>query len=230
MRVLKIRKMKSKKNCIRLFNNPVLEEMFKSRPLLQFVLWIGASVFFLLKAFANPQLSSGLIFMIGMMVMLGWPAFEYATHRWLYHLPIRGEAAGRTRYILHGHHHDDPTDLTRLLAPFVPTLIFSLVSFFVERAILGPDLIDPFFGFVCVAYTVHEFVHFSLHGYNFENKIFRRYKKFHFTHHLANSETNFGVTTVVWDQLARTVYSSSAPKAYPAQPISSLKLKERQTV
>ena len=56
-------------------------------------------------------------------------------------------------------------------------------------------------------YCVEEWVHHSVHYYNFRGPYFSYMKKHHFYHHTSQGETRgFGLTSGIWDRVVGTAF------------------------
>jgi sterol desaturase/sphingolipid hydroxylase (fatty acid hydroxylase superfamily) len=62
---------------------------------------------------------------------------------------------------------------------------------------------------VCQCYVIEEWVHHSVHYYNFRDPYFRYMKKHHFYHHTSQGMTRgFGLTNGLWDVVCQTRFSA----------------------
>jgi sterol desaturase/sphingolipid hydroxylase (fatty acid hydroxylase superfamily) len=122
---------------------------------------------------------------------------EYIFHRWVFHGPLQTMARG------HASHHADPLGYDALPF-FVPALVLSCVV--AAGALLAPAadvwLIASGIAFGYVAYGL---AHFMIHHRRFRHAWLRRWAARHHIHH-HHPETNFGVTTPLWDVLLATSY------------------------
>jgi sterol desaturase/sphingolipid hydroxylase (fatty acid hydroxylase superfamily) len=123
--------------------------------------------------------------------------FEYFFHRWLFH--------GSMRLMVEGHraHHENPLGYDALPF-FLPALLLTgLVGVFV--------LLMPFSyafllaGAMDFGYVTYGLSHFLIHHRRFRLRPVRRWAANHHIHHY-HPDTNFGVTTPLWDILLATRY------------------------
>ena len=123
--------------------------------------------------------------------------FEYAIHRWLFHGSVRILAQG------HQAHHDDP--MAYLAQPFfLPALILlALASVFF--LLMPPNYSLILTGTVALSYTTYGLSHFIIHHHRFHFIPARNWAALHHIHHY-HADTNFGVTTPLWDLLIGTRY------------------------
>jgi sterol desaturase/sphingolipid hydroxylase (fatty acid hydroxylase superfamily) len=123
---------------------------------------------------------------------------EYCFHRWLFH--------GSAALFEQGHHRHHEVPLGHESLPF----------FFAPLAILGLagliGLVAPkefallFTGGFAAGYAAYGLSHTVIHHIRFENALIRRWAAAHHIHHY-HPDSNFGVTTPLWDILLRTRYA-----------------------
>jgi sterol desaturase/sphingolipid hydroxylase (fatty acid hydroxylase superfamily) len=135
-----------------------------------------------------------LIFLLGLFI---FSYLEYSVHRWLFHGSIQIIAQG------HDMHHKNPMGYDALPF-FIPSLvILGLAGIF---ALLMP-VNDAFLlsGTMAVGYVAYGLGHFSIHHVRFHQPLARQWAAHHHIHHY-HPESNFGVTTPLWDLLLGTGY------------------------
>ncbi len=122
---------------------------------------------------------------------------EYAVHRWLFH--------GSVQIIAQGHraHHENPQGYDALPF-FLPSLvILGLTGVFVLLMPLSYAFLLS--GTMAFGYVTYGLSHFSIHHTRFRQPLARRWAANHHIHHY-HPESNFGVTTPLWDILLGTRY------------------------
>jgi sterol desaturase/sphingolipid hydroxylase (fatty acid hydroxylase superfamily) len=124
--------------------------------------------------------------------------FEYFFHRWLFH--------GSMRLMVEGHraHHENPLGYDALPF-FLPALLLTgLVGIFVLLMPVGFAFLLA--GAMDVGYATYGLTHFLIHHRRFRRRPVRRWAANHHIHHY-HPDTNFGVTTPLWDILFATRYA-----------------------
>ncbi len=139
--------------------------------------------------------------LIGVLIVLcGLFAFsfiEYAAHRWLFHGDTGPFRAGHTRHHVNPHGYD-------AMPFFVPPLFMcALAGSFALALPIAPALLLA--GSIAVGYALYGSSHAVLHIHRFHNRLLRRWASFHNIHHF-HPDTNFGVTTGLWDFVLGTRY------------------------
>lgn len=127
---------------------------------------------------------------------------EYVFHRWLFHTHIPLFERG------HRQHHENPKGYDSLpffLPGTVAVGLAALCTLFMPA------------GFAClmmgaatVGYIFYGLTHFAIHHVRFKQPLLMRWAAFHHIHHY-HPETNFGVTTPLWDILLGTRYKRQRP-------------------
>ena len=151
----------------KIFKNPVLESLTKTTPLSNIIIYGLAIVFAVYYALNNIGISvltfSGLFFF----GVLFWTFAEYMLHRYIFHWVIEAKWSQRFHFIMHGAHHNYPTDKERLLMPPVPGFLMAGILFAFYYGIfwiLGiPDLTFGFFPGFFSGYLMYSFLHRATH-------------------------------------------------------------------
>ncbi|MGA7966077.1 MAG: sterol desaturase family protein [Gammaproteobacteria bacterium] len=129
--------------------------------------------------------------------LLGFSFAEYSVHRWLFHLRIPLFADG------HRMHHEDPLGYDSL--PFFLPAVISLGLTGVFLLFLPAGFVCLMMGTVTLGYVTYGLSHFIIHHVRFKQPLLRRWAASHHIHH-HHDNSNFGVTTPLWDILLRTRY------------------------
>lgn len=120
---------------------------------------------------------------------------EYFFHRWLFH--------GSMPLMVEGHraHHANPLgyDALPFFLPFL--LLMALLGIFVLLMPVSYALLLA--GTLDVGYVTYGLSHFIIHHIRFRRRMLKRWAANHHIHHY-HPETNFGVTTPLWDVLLST--------------------------
>lgn len=206
----KVGKMKEQntKKQARLFRNPVLEAMTKTSPLISIFFYLPLILALMYVAIAIkgiPVLTAVLCFIFAFFF---WTLSEYLLHRFLFHWISNSKIVMRMHYLMHGVHHDYPNDEERLLMPPVPGLILASLLFglfYLLFYILGMAAITwAFFPGFFLGYLMYSFIHYSIHKYKppvFLKPLWLHHK----LHHHKYPDKAFGVSSVFWDRVFRTL-------------------------
>ncbi len=133
-------------------------------------------------------------------VVIGLLAFsfvEYFFHRWIFHTRISLFAEG------HRMHHENPLGYDSL--PFFLPAVISLSLMGLCLLFLPTGFVLLMMGTATLGYVIYGLSHFTIHHVRFKQPLLRRWAAFHHIHH-HHGDSNFGVTTPLWDILLRTRY------------------------
>ena len=139
-------------------------------------------------------------------IMLGLLAFsflEYFFHRWMFHTQVPLFEQG------HRMHHEHPLGYDSLPFFLPAAVLLCLAGLFVLIMPTGFALLMT--GAVTFGYITYGLSHFAIHHVRFKSPLLRRWAGAHHVHHY-HPESNFGVTTLLWDALLGTRYVRQARK------------------
>ena len=186
-----------------MFKSDYMETMTKTHPLVIYSMYFPVIIFMLYYGVAYKGLSIGwsvLMFVLGALL---WSLFEYAMHRYLFHMIVERPRAQRFVYTMHGVHHEYPRDKERLFMPPVPSLIIASIIFGTMYAAMGWNALAFFPGFL-FGYLVYGSMHFAIHAFA-PPKMLKALWRNHHLHHYKHPDKGFGVSSVLWDVVLRTV-------------------------
>jgi sterol desaturase/sphingolipid hydroxylase (fatty acid hydroxylase superfamily) len=122
---------------------------------------------------------------------------EYSFHRWLFHESVQIMAQG------HRAHHENPSGYDSLPF-FLPALI--LLALTGMLVLLMPAKYAFLLtGSITLSYVIYGLCHFTIHHHHFHYVPARNWATNHHIHHY-HADTNFGVTTPLWDIVFGTRY------------------------
>ncbi len=204
----------SHRRSIRLFESELLERLTFVHPAVPALIWVPA-VSLLLWSSEAPVPA---LFLAGLAV---WTLAEYLLHRFVFHLRARAPAARRLVYLMHGVHHQDPSDDRRLLMPpaaaIVLASLFYLLFLVTLGAALGEQAVRPFFAGFLSGYLVYDYIHFATHHVRPRTALGRALRRFHMVHHFAASNRNFGVSSPLWDFVFGTFSNQERRNGHPVR-------------
>lgn len=187
----------------RLFENDFLEMMTKTHPLVVYTMYFPLIAWMLHYGLATRGLKAtneALLFLGGIFT---WTLFEYLMHRWVFHIIAESPRAQRIVYTMHGVHHEYPRDKDRLFMPPVPSVILASLIFYLQYLAMGWQALAFFPGFL-FGYILYGSMHYAIHAYappRFMKALWRN----HHLHHYKYPDKGFGVSSVLWDVIFRTI-------------------------
>jgi sterol desaturase/sphingolipid hydroxylase (fatty acid hydroxylase superfamily) len=132
-----------------------------------------------------------------------WTLTEYLMHRYAFHFVPRTRAGVALAYLSHGVHHAYPRDPDRLVMPLIVSAPIAVVLLLAGHAIGGAGAY-PFLGGFAVGYLAYDLIHYSIHRYDTKSGVLNWLRRYHFQHHFAATDRQFGVSTPIWDYVFRT--------------------------
>lgn len=192
----------------RLFKSEYMEVMTKTHPLVIYSMYLPVIVFFLYYGYSYKDLAIGQIAILFLGGALLWSLFEYIMHRHLFHMIVEKPRAKRIVYTIHGVHHEFPRDRERLFMPPVPSLIIATIIFLTMYYTMGWNTLAFFPGFL-FGYLMYGSMHYAIHAFS-PPKYLKALWRNHHLHHYKTPDKGFGVSSVLWDVIFRTVPKKEA--------------------
>jgi 4-hydroxysphinganine ceramide fatty acyl 2-hydroxylase len=144
-----------------------------------------------------------------------WTLVEYLFHRYILHgrFPSHDSIIGRYLHDrldpLHWEHHERPFDAMHVsgeLKDLLPVFVIAAPVSFLFPIYTAPVLLAG----AVQSYVFEEWIHHSVHYYDFKSPYFRYIKRFHRYHHSEPGMNHgYGLTSGVWDALLGTHYPRS---------------------
>lgn len=189
----------------RMFENELLERFSRIHPATPFVAWVPVAVVVLVRSGLRrdlPALAIPALFLGG---MLAWTLAEYVLHRYVFHWTNDTRWGRRVHFLLHGVHHDHPGDKDRLVMPLLTSVPLSVIFYSLFSLTLGRTLGEPFFAGFVVGYLFYDGTHYYVHHFVPTTRWGKFLRRHHLTHHFADHDGGFGVSTPLWDVVFGTL-------------------------
>jgi sterol desaturase/sphingolipid hydroxylase (fatty acid hydroxylase superfamily) len=178
----------------------------------------------------GPRLPVVLWFLGG---MTAWTLMEYGVHRYVLHGRFPAGPSLYRRFThqyfdpLHWEHHARPWDGNHVNGTLKDTLPFSAVL--VGLAFLTPLGTGPvFIAGLLQAYVLEEWIHQSVHFYDFRNRYFRYIRRHHLYHHSPRGmNAGYGLSNGVWDVVWGTRFPAEERQALHRRPPARLRRPRR---
>jgi sterol desaturase/sphingolipid hydroxylase (fatty acid hydroxylase superfamily) len=191
----------------RMFETPLIEAFSRVHPAAPFLFWTPFLFYFLFRAY-DGGLALALIPVAVLAGVLLWSITEYLLHRFVFHR-ITGTFAGRRLYfVLHGVHHDYPTDGSRLVMPLGVSIPMGTAVYLLLRVALAPlggAAIDGVFVGFGVGYLAYDGIHYATHHFRMKSKLGSWLKRYHMVHHHTGENARWGVSSPLWDWVFGTM-------------------------
>lgn len=184
---------------IQLFKNPVLEALTHIHPIAPLLIWSPIWVGLLLWGLGRSSVGALVLIGFAAFGLISWTLLEYGLHRFGFHFRAKSRFARRLVYLFHGNHHDEPNCATRLVMPPAVSLVLGGVVYLIILKLVPPGPSEFYFAGMVLGYLIYDYIHFSVHHFDWENKWFKRLKRNHFLHHYHCSGSKWGVSSPLWD-------------------------------
>ena len=197
----------------RLFQNPLLEALTKTHPLVIWGMYIPIMVvmlYYAATAFGHPGWTVPALFFAGMVF---WTFFEYIMHRFVYHFVSENKYVKRFVYIFHANHHEYPRDTERLFLPPVPSILIASILFtamyYTLRLLPLPGMVFAFYPGFLLGYLLYASMHYAIHAWKPPFKWMKPLWRNHHLHHYKEHEKGFGVSSTMWDHVFGTMFDTT---------------------
>lgn len=187
----------------KLFQSEYLEMMTKTHPIVIYSMYVPVIVFLVYYAIAYEVLKSGRVVWLFLVGMLAWSLMEYILHRFIFHFITDNPKLEKIVYKIHGVHHEYPRDRERLFMPPIPSLILATFFFSIQYLLFDWNVLAFFPGFL-FGYLMYGSMHYAIHAFtppSFLKALWRN----HHLHHYKYPEKGFGVSSVLWDHIFKTI-------------------------
>lgn len=192
----------------RLFKSDFMEMMTKTHPFVIYSMYFPVIAFMLYYGGAYKGLSVGWELLMFISGALFWSLFEYIMHRYVFHMVVEKPRAKRFVYTMHGVHHEYPRDKERLFMPPIPSMIIATVIFSIMYFLMDWSALAFFPGFL-FGYIMYGSMHYAIHAFAPPSWLKALWRNHHL-HHYNEPDKGFGVSSVLWDVIFRTVPKNPA--------------------
>jgi dihydroceramide fatty acyl 2-hydroxylase len=200
----------------RMFENEFLERFSRIHPSTPFLVWLPVVAFMLYRSASRhdlPALGIVGLFFVGLFV---WTFAEYVLHRWIFHWTNDAAWGKRVHFLLHGVHHECPNDKDRLVMPLPTSIPLAIVFYTLFYLTMGKTIGEPFFAGFAIGYLFYDGTHYFVHHFVPRSRWGKLLRRHHLTHHFADHEGGYGVSTPLWDHIFRTLPQKARRQTPPA--------------
>lgn len=186
----------------RLFENPLLDRLSRVHHLVPPLFYLP--IFAALLWLAAKSLTLPIIVVCIVGGYLTWTLVEYFGHRFLFHYRARSPIGRRILFLVHGVHHDHPSDPLRLVMPLLMSVPIMAAACAVLGLVCGAELGRAVSAGFIAGYVGYDMLHFHVH-HGRPRTAFGRFLRFRHMHHHFRDETSwFGVSAPWWDAVFAT--------------------------
>jgi len=207
----------NKDESARLFNSDFLEFFTHVHWSVPIILYLPMVVYFLYQAFTAALITTSAIVSTVLAGVFVWTLAEYLLHRYIFHYQPRSSWGMKLHFLMHGVHHDYPSDSKRLVMPPsiglpLAVLFYGLFSLIFPAAYLG-----VFFAGFILGYIFYDEIHYATHHAPMKGKVGLWLKHHHVRHHYLDPGRGFGVSSPLWDYVFGTMYGGKEAMSLEAK-------------
>jgi len=203
-------------NSLRVFKSDFLERFSHVHPITPLIVWAPFSAWLFWRSTSIHHISAQAIGILAVIGFFSWTLAEYLLHRYVFHFNAQGPTQERIRFLIHGLHHDDPQDPTRLVMPPVAAAVLCVVLYSFFRALMGPVYVEPYFAGFVIGYLCYDYIHFAVHHFRPRTRVGKMLKHHHMQHHYVAHEARWGVSSPLWDYVFQSLEEKKEKKEEPA--------------
>jgi sterol desaturase/sphingolipid hydroxylase (fatty acid hydroxylase superfamily) len=198
---------------IQVLKNRTLERIFATSHWAGPLLWFGPLLGWTLhRSLTDPTVPLWLTATLVVSGILGWTLIEYILHRWVFHAIPKPQNKLR-QFMMHGYHHEFPSDRLRLVAPPALAWPIAIVIVPLYYALLGPHLFAALTAGTAIGYLAYDWIHYYTHHARPTTRVGRFLRRYHMEHHFKDQSTHFGLSSPLWDLVFGTYSRPTAPAA-----------------
>ncbi len=188
-----------------MFDNDFLEWFSHIHPATPIVLFMPLVGFLLWYSMSVSALSVGLVALLFAFGMFLWTFMEYILHRFVFHYQPKSSWGQRLHFVMHGVHHDFPSDATRLV--MAPGISLPLGAFFylLFWLLFGSTYVNAIFSGTMFGYVIYDTLHYATHHFKLNKGIGKWLRQYHLRHHFQDPDSRYGVSSPLWDYVFGTV-------------------------
>jgi sterol desaturase/sphingolipid hydroxylase (fatty acid hydroxylase superfamily) len=194
----------NKNESVRMFESDFLEFFSHVHPATPVVLYLPVIGYMFYLTFWDRNLSvpTGMgLFVLGVLM---WTFLEYTLHRYFFHLEPKTERGQRIHFLLHGVHHDYPSDATRLVMPPGFSIPLAVLFYYLFVLMFGRQFMPPAYAGMVFGYICYDMLHYATHHFSMKRGVWLWLKQYHMRHHYQDEHTGYGVSSPLWDYVFGT--------------------------
>jgi sterol desaturase/sphingolipid hydroxylase (fatty acid hydroxylase superfamily) len=189
----------------RMFQADIVERFSRIHPATPFIAWVPVIGVLLARSALRHDIAWWAALLLFALGVLAWTLAEYVLHRWVFHWIEDTPRGKRIHFLLHGVHHDFPSDRDRLVMPLGFSVPLGIIFYALYMLLLGPRVGEPYFAGFIAGYLMYDGSHYAIHHFRMQSWLGRLVKKHHMLHHHADHDGGFGVSSPLWDHVFRTM-------------------------
>lgn len=193
----------------RIFDNPLLDRLSRVDHRVPILCYGPIALVLAALSLVRGGIAPTIAGVIGGYVL--WTLLEYFGHRYIFHFEMKSKLGARLHFLIHGVHHDYPSDPLRLVMPLLmsaPIMALAALAIFAAAGGLALPILA---GFIA-GYIAYDTLHYYVHHNEPRTAIGRLLKRKHMLHHFRDGGTCFGVSAPWWDYVFGTAWRGDRPR------------------
>jgi sterol desaturase/sphingolipid hydroxylase (fatty acid hydroxylase superfamily) len=196
----------NKDESARLFKSDFLEFFSHVHWSVPIILYVPVVAYFLSRSIRASELSTGSLLVWFLSGVFFWTFAEYMLHRFVFHYEPRSELGKKLHFLMHGVHHDYPSDSKRLVMPPAVSIPLASAFFGLFCIVLSTPMVWVFFAGFITGYICYDEIHYASHHAPIKSRFWLAIKHHHIRHHFLDPARGFGVSSPLWDLVFGTEY------------------------
>jgi len=195
----------NKNETVRMFKSDFMEffsHVHPATPLVIYIPVIGCMIYLSVSDYELGALMIVGLFLFGVFL---WSFIEYTLHRWVFHYQPKSAVGQRLHFILHGVHHDYPSDATRLVMPPSVSIPLAIGFYLLFLLVFGARITPAIFAGMVFGYLCYDMLHYATHHFSMKHGVWLWLKQHHMRHHYGDEHTGYGVSSPLWDYVFGTM-------------------------
>jgi len=162
---------------------------------------ISLLIIYGIRIYGNSMISYWWLYFVG---IFSWTLIEYVMHRYAFHFESDSATGKKGIYLLHGIHHDHPTDGDKLYQPPLVNLVIIALLWGFFYLVMG-RFVYMFLPGIITGYLLYSTIHYIIHKFKPPFEWLRPLWRHHNLHHYRYQDKAFGVSSPFWDYIFRTL-------------------------
>lgn len=193
----------NKNESVPLFESRFMEFFSHVHPATPLVLYLPVIGYMLYRAFTEGKMSILAVAGFFLLGVLFWTLLEYVVHRYVFHYEPKSRPGKFLHFMIHGVHHDYPSDASRLVMPPVISIPLAIFFYFVFTLVFRGFAPAVFAGLV-FGYVCYDMIHYATHHFAMNSRMGLWLKQYHLRHHYKDDHAGYGVSSPLWDYVFKT--------------------------
>eukprot|EP00029_Vermamoeba_vermiformis_P009890 TRINITY_DN5085_c0_g1_i1.p1 TRINITY_DN5085_c0_g1~~TRINITY_DN5085_c0_g1_i1.p1 ORF type:complete len:343 (+),score=34.23 TRINITY_DN5085_c0_g1_i1:35-1063(+) len=188
---------------LRYFDNPIFEMLTVCPWFMVPLFWIPIACYFFYLSVQNGLPVEALPFLL-VTGALNWGLAEWLLHKYVFHMDSVSLLTNMLHFLVHGYHHILPMDNFRLVFPPTFGVLIGYILWAPMPLLLPIHVAYAHFAGLVLGYVFYDCTHYFIHHRSTNLPYLRMMKTHHIYHHYNNHNSNYGISSKLYDILFGT--------------------------